>query len=344
MWARSLLVVAVLAAPAAAEFDASPPRDLEPIAQTPRIRIGHPGPKLALDKIAVAIQQDALGTTAHLTLTVTTTDIAAREAVIALEVPRGARVTGVALTIGKTERLVAVANYAERARADYERVLQWGRDPVLVEWKGEAVAGDVLDVRAFPLTPKEPGRIELTIELPDLSALSIDARARTIEITNGGQTATHRKVTRPITIDVPRQRGIEAPLTTARPHVDPTTSFYVGFAVTGPMPTVTFSGRPHWHVRPPDKGEIKREIKRHIARLSHCYERAVQYKGGADGEAVLHFLIDPQGKIASSTIDGTLEDPEILSCLQGVVAQFEFRPGDGSTLVNYPLQFRLNRT
>jgi hypothetical protein len=90
-----------------------------------------------------------------------------------------------------------------------------------------------------------------------------------------------------------------------------------------------------------DKGEIRREIKRHMARLTHCYVKEVQYKGGPEGEAVLHFLIDGEGKIASATVDGTLDHPAVTSCLTNVVHQFEFRPGDGNTLVNYPLRFVL---
>ena len=210
-------------------------------------------------------------------------------------------------------------------------------------WKHEVPSGDVLDLRAFPLTKAEAGRIELTIELPELSALTLDASAKTIEIVNGASTTTHRKVVRPITIDVPRQRELEGtPVVAARPHVDATKSFYGGF-VPPPVPIITFGGRPRFELQSMGKGEIKREIKRHIARLGRCYEKAVEYKGGPDGEAVLHFMIDTDGHIGSLSIDGTITDPQITSCLAGVVAQFEFRAGDANTLVNYPLRFRLNQ-
>ena len=264
---------------------------------------------------------------------------------MALEIPRGARVTGVALTLGKTERMVAVAMGPERARTDYQTILNRGKDPILVEWNGEAAGVDVLDVKAFPLTKTDPGRIELTIELPQLSTLAIDASAKTIEIVNGASRVTHRKPTRPITIDVPQQRELAAvSRTTPRPHVNATTSFYVGMPLSMEVPTITFGGGPPRRQGPfssVDKQEIRKEIKRHIVRLGRCYEQVVEYKGGIEGESVLHFQIDGDGKVVSTTIDGTIEDETIISCLEGVVAQFEFRPGDGNVIVNYPLRFQL---
>jgi len=164
MWARAVAVIAVLARVAAAEaLDVSLPYEPEPAGVTHRLGIGQPGDKVALDKVAVQVQQEPLGLTANVTLRVSTREKDAREAVIALEVPRGARVTGVALTIGKTERMIGTAATAERAAVEYQQWLDRGKDPVLVQWKSERSDGDVLEIRAFPLTRTEPGRIELTV-------------------------------------------------------------------------------------------------------------------------------------------------------------------------------------
>ena len=53
----------------------------------------------------------------------------------------------------------------------YQRMLDYGPDPFLLEWKNASATGDVIEVRAFLLTT---GRIELTIELPAIHALEID--------------------------------------------------------------------------------------------------------------------------------------------------------------------------
>ncbi len=343
MLARSLVVVAMLTGPAVAEFDLARPRDIETAAETPRLRIGQPGAKLALDKVAVSIEQDALALTANVTLTVSTTDNAAREATIALEVPHGARITGVALTIGKTERMIALASSVERAALDYQRVLDYGKDPVLVQWKSTSAAGDQIEVRAFPLTTKERGRIELTIELPAIPALTIDTQTASALIMG----KTHRQVREPITIELPARRELDFGLTVPRPHVNATTSFYAGFAPSGQnLPSVTFGPAPRrYGPFSPDKAMIRRQVKRRIAQLQHCYERAYQYNplGGPDADAVLHFTIDTTGKIADTSISGTIEDPAITSCLAGVIAQLEFSAGESATQVNYPLHFRLNR-
>ncbi len=346
MLTRSLVVVAILSGPAAAEFDQSPPRDIETVAQTPRLRIGQPGAKLALDKVAVTIEQDALGVTAKVKLSVSTSHNTAGEAVMAIEVPHGARITGVALTIGKTQRMVAAASGTESARVAYENVLMRGRDPVLAQWKAAGSNGDVIEVRAFPLTTTERGQIELTIELPTMSALTVDTIAPSVEVASVSH-RTYRKVTRPITIEVPQRRELALPLATVRPAVSETTSFYAGFAPTASEVPIVFISGPHYSKGcfSADKTMIRRQLKRQSAKLQYCYERAYTFNpiGGPDADAVLHFTIDPAGKITDTSISGTIEEPAILTCLANVVAQLEFGPGDVTTQVNYPLHFRLNR-
>jgi len=344
MWARSLVVIAALGGTAAAEaLDVSLPYVPEPAPVTHRLGIGQPGDKLALDKVAVAIRQDALGVTAEVTLSVSTQETVAREAVIALDVPRGARVTGVALTLGKTERMVAHANTAEQASVEYERWLTRGKDPVLVQWKSEGKDGDLLEIRAFPLTKTDAGRIELTIELPqELAALTVDAIAPTVEVIGE---KTYRKVQRPIVVQVPARRELVLPLAAARPAVTSTTSLYAGFAPSMGLPPIVVtigSHRQHRVVAPVAANEIRKEVKRNLARLQYCYERVVQYGGEKiEGEAVLHFLVGRSGKVESVTVDGTITNERITSCLAETVAKFDFRAGDSAVVVNYPLRFCL---
>ncbi len=343
MWARTVLVVAALGGTAAAEaLDVSLPYVPEPAPETHRLGIGQPGDKVALDRVGVAIRQDPLGTSASVTLSVSTAEVVPHEAVIALAVPRGARVTDVAITIGKTERMVAHASTAATASAEYQRWFDRGKDPVLVQWKDERPEGDVLEIRAFPLTKTDRGRIELTIELPqDMAALTVDAIAPTVEVAGD---RTYRKVRRPIVVQVPVRRELELPLAVARPSVSKETSLYAGFAPSMAVPprvVINIGRRPSWVVPAVSSSEIRKEVKRHRARLQHCYERVVQYRGGIEGEAVLHFLVGRTGKIEAVNVDGTITDEQITSCLKEVVASFEFRAGDGTVQVNYPLRFQL---
>jgi hypothetical protein len=332
-------VVALLAQGASAEaFEVAMPYMPDRVPEAPRLVIGSPGGLFDMGAVAVAVRTDALGLTAHVTLHVTALDVVPRESVIAVELPHGARVTGAAITIGKTERMVAAASSVERAKVEYQRVLDVGKDPVLVHWK----TGDEIEVRAFPLSAGHPGTIELTIELPAISALAIDVTTPKLEYAAGAKRTTYRKVSEPITVELPRQRELALPLVAARPGVGPTMSLFAGFAPSMGMPII-LTGRPT-HVAPELRGnDVRKEVKRHLAKLGHCYEHEVQFRGGPEGTAVLHFLISKEGKVESTTIDGAIENEAITSCLANVVAtSFEFRAGDSAIQVNYPLTFRLS--
>lgn len=216
-------------------------------------------------------------------------------------------------------------------------------------------------VRAFPLTDRDRALVELTIELPaDAARLSISPAQRlgTVEVQRTSSTGTpgldlrrRRDVRGPIAMDLPPARVL--PVSVAklaeRPHVDATQSLYAGFAPTvvergraGAIPTVTidhaYGGHRYWSV---DKTIIRRMVKQHIAQLARCYTKVTEYRGGPEGTAVMHFFIEPSGRISNVFVDGELDDPRITDCLADQVVQWQFSPGDGGVVVHYPLHFRI---
>lgn len=101
---------------------------------------------------------------------------------------------------------------------------------------------------------------------------------------------------------------------------------------TAPEPLAGSSTRP-----PP----IRRMFKLHRAQLARCYNRVVQFRGGPDGTAVVHMTIALDGRVSRVTVDGTLRDGRIRSCIAAEVRRWRFGPMNSIVVVNYPLEFRL---
>jgi hypothetical protein len=89
-----------------------------------------------------------------------------------------------------------------------------------------------------------------------------------------------------------------------------------------------------------DKAIIRRYIKRHINKISYCYEKVLLEKPGLKGTVSAQFLISVTGTVTSATASGV--DDEVASCVAGVIKNIEFpKPKDGGVVqVNYPFTFR----
>jgi TonB family protein len=105
-------------------------------------------------------------------------------------------------------------------------------------------------------------------------------------------------------------------------------------AVSAPMilPDCRLGGRP-----------IRRVIKQHRAQLARCYNRVVQFRGGSEGTAMLHFMIAADGTVHKVSVGGSITDVRIRSCLVDVTKSLRFPPDDYVVRVNYPLHFQLPR-
>jgi hypothetical protein len=89
-----------------------------------------------------------------------------------------------------------------------------------------------------------------------------------------------------------------------------------------------------------DKAVIRRYVHRHLAHITYCYEKALLARPALAGTLRAEFVIGPDGLVASSSATGV--DPEVATCVAGVIKDIEFpapRAG-GLVRVTYPFTFR----
>jgi len=93
-----------------------------------------------------------------------------------------------------------------------------------------------------------------------------------------------------------------------------------------------------------DKNLVRRIIRRKVAQIRYCYERALRRAGpGLQGRVVLRWKIGPSGRVESVAItQDTLNDSQVSTCIRAKIAQWRFpAPRDGgSCVVSYPFVFR----
>jgi hypothetical protein len=267
------------------------------------------------------VQIDAGHGRAVLAITLSSREVTPHVGSIAIRVPHGARAIGMT-----SAGVVARPMDSLDARAALSDVVAGRRDPAMLEqsW-GEP---DRLVLRAFPLAKGAAMTVEIAIELPAPATIAV---AAPIQIDG------------PRVVALPRRAWMEND-PAARSFVDARTSLYAEAPppANPVVPTVVI-GNPVTSCEceaGPTHRTIRKWIKLAIPRLRYCYERQLQLERTLEGEADLHFTIDPDGHTSNVTIDGTLDSAAVASCLAAEVATWEFAQGKGSTRVNYPLQFR----
>lgn len=99
-----------------------------------------------------------------------------------------------------------------------------------------------------------------------------------------------------------------------------------------------FTGKLQKHV-------IQRVIRRHVAAVRFCYERALAKDPKLAGKAVVRFVIDPDGKVSAAEIrDSSLKAPEVEGCILKRVRSWRFpQPEGGAVRVAYPFVFKANK-
>lgn len=110
----------------------------------------------------------------------------------------------------------------------------------------------------------------------------------------------------------------------AAPRSQPTVSLCIGST-----PCVTSEGA--------TLAGVTRQFKRRRAAIMSCYLPLAQVDPGLQGEVILDFEIDADGRVKRVRRQGpgTLAD-----CVAGLVEKFVFRPAFGGTLVTYSMMFR----
>jgi hypothetical protein len=307
------------------------------IAEVNRFGVGSLGDGVRIDRITATLRDHDSGTIADVVIVVGVVG-SGRDLSIPLVVSRGARVTAAAMTLGKRPRDVASVTEAPTARSLYEQAGTSARSTILVTWTRVAAGSDELELRVSPVAANEPATIELAIELPPAKALEIDPGGTTIR--NVAVVAAKRAAwTR---VKAPKRaalapRGAAMFHTVSRPFVSPVTALYGAEA-----PTTTEIVIPSPSVATDCFGDngIRTTIRTHLGQLRRCYTKVVEYTGGLEGEAILHFTILPSGRTSEISVGGNLGD-RITRCLADEVARWQFRVRDGVAEIHYPLRFRL---
>lgn len=93
------------------------------------------------------------------------------------------------------------------------------------------------------------------------------------------------------------------------------------------------------------KQVIQRVIRRHVAAVRFCYQRALAKDPKLAGKAVVRFVIDPDGKVSAAEIrDSSLKAPEVEGCILKRVRSWRFpQPEGGAVRVAYPFVFKADK-
>lgn len=92
-----------------------------------------------------------------------------------------------------------------------------------------------------------------------------------------------------------------------------------------------------------DKSFIQRYIRRHLEKITYCYNHELRSRPHLHGSVQTRFMIGPAGTTSAVTVEGF--DDKVASCVKGVIEHIEFPPvADSSIIVSYPFDFRTTET
>lgn len=289
-----------------------------------------------IDRAKLAIRTSGSHATATLTLALSTDLWWPRDVAIAVDVPSGARATGLAVTIGG-HRTVGSALATSEAEQSYRQVVGGHKDPALLEYTESTSRHDRLTLHVFPLAKASPATVEVTIELPAMTTLDFVSPVQTIrraDVEIDGKRISSGPLSQPRTLEVPAPQG--QPRDAVSAFVSEKTSLYAGEMA---VPRIVFScGYGHHVVDSPNKQVIRQTVKLAMPRLQHCYMREAQRDPTLAGGVGLHFRILPSGTIGDASVDGSLASETVKACMVDEVRSWQFHASDGGAQVNYPLE------
>jgi len=326
---RALLIVCALASFAHAD--------------APRLVIGRPTGAARIAHVGtsfIVVEQKRV--VVKLTFELVGRDAVERDVALQLRLPAGARASGLAIA-GVAE---GYALSQEQAREEYAFTIRhYHDDPMLLEWRSHTAAGDVLVLRAYPVSAGSPLAAEVTIEMPPATTLLLDVGNQTTAIPVVAPAPPSSDVplyTEPLVI-APRRAEREP-----ASYVGPRTSLIAG-SLGGPdndpvaeilEPEPAAVAAP---IGGPDRDTISDVVAFHRAQLRRCYLYEAQRDHALAGVVVMRFAIKPDGTTAVHPFEGTLANARVRSCIAHEVASWEFARSDESTEVTYPLTFALRR-
>ena len=86
-------------------------------------------------------------------------------------------------------------------------------------------------------------------------------------------------------------------------------------------------------------------IKKNRDKARACYDKAAKDNPRLTGDVVLHFVLDPEGKVQDAKLNeerSTINIPALTNCVIDVVKTLPFPPSSRGmeTQVNYPFNFK----
>jgi TonB family protein len=88
------------------------------------------------------------------------------------------------------------------------------------------------------------------------------------------------------------------------------------------------------------KEVIRREIRRHLAEIRHCYEQELSSRPDLEGRVAVKFMISSDGVVQmANVVQSTLGNSRAESCIASAVTRWTFPAGTGLSVVSYPFLF-----
>lgn len=88
------------------------------------------------------------------------------------------------------------------------------------------------------------------------------------------------------------------------------------------------------------KEVIRREIRRHLAEIRHCYEQELTSRPDLEGRVAVKFMINADGVVQMANVmQSTLGNARAEGCIQSAVTRWTFPSGTGLSVVSYPFMF-----
>jgi hypothetical protein len=88
-----------------------------------------------------------------------------------------------------------------------------------------------------------------------------------------------------------------------------------------------------------DAAEIRRTVRRQLAKITYCYEKQLLSDRRLAGTVLTHFVIAADGHVAVATAAGVA--PAVSSCIAGVIRAVRFRASGEVVEVSYPFELRV---
>lgn len=90
--------------------------------------------------------------------------------------------------------------------------------------------------------------------------------------------------------------------------------------------------------------DIQTIVMSHRDEARACYDKGLQKHPGIEGDLVMAFKIDPEGKVTEATLDtskSSITEKDVGDCIADVIKKIKFAPSKGGfeTRANYPFNF-----